>query len=290
MLNEENLKAFAMNNGIDAIGWSKGIEFSNYIEAIKDQKNIYNFQYRSYENFIQAGKKAKEYKTVIVIIKDYFYEKVSGKKELKLSNYSRFCWQTINPKIELVINYLNINGYLGHNIDTPNKVAACEAGLGFIGKNSLFYAYGLGSYVSIGTIGTNLELNSDQLDKKMKNQKCPLCNKCVKSCPTKAIYEDGYKINPLKCLSFINRHANELNKIIPENIKEEKWLHGCEICQDCCPLNNKILHKLDVVFSESIDLYGMKVNNKPIIDDKEVSSRLNEISEPEYLKYIMALL
>lgn len=292
IINGENLKSFAKSNGIDAIGWFKGAEFTQYLKIIKEHKAIYDFQYRSYENFLQAGIMAKEYKTIIVIIKDYFYESVCEKEGFKLSNYSRFCWQTINPKTELVISYLEDNRYIAHKINAPDRAAACKAGLGFIGKNSLFYAYGLGSYVGIGTIGTNLELQAERVaEESVKNEKCLACNRCIKACPTHAIHENGYGINPLRCISYINRHAEEPNKIVPDDIKKaDNWLHGCEICQACCQLNKDMVHNKDVIHSESINLYGMKVNNKSVINRNEIVSKIDEIEDPKYKKYINSLI
>ena len=291
-INEISLRKFAQNSGIDAIGYFKGGNFQEYLETIKELKEFYNFEYKSFQNFIQAGTIAEKYKTVIVIIKDYFFEKVSDKEELKLSNYTRFCWQTVDPKADRLIELLKTNGYIAEKINTPDRAAACKAGLGFIGKNCMFYAYGLGSYVGIRTIGTNLDLATENLaEERVKNEKCLRCKRCVDSCPTNAIVKEGYRINPLKCISFINRHAEDARKIIPDNIlKINNWVHGCEICQDCCQLNKGIVHKMDVTHSESINLYGMKVDNKASIEKNDLKDKMDEIKEPEYKKFINLLL
>ncbi|MFC2021333.1 4Fe-4S double cluster binding domain-containing protein [Chloroflexota bacterium] len=72
----------------------------------------------------------------------------------------------------------------------------------------------------------------------MRTSACANFNKCIDACPTKAISSEGYRINPFRCLSFINRHADEPCREMPEDALElDRWLYGCEVCQDICPLN-----------------------------------------------------
>lgn len=187
----------------------------------------------------------------------------------------------------------------------------------------MFYAEKLGSYVGIKTIGSNLALSgskfkikdnyskeillgakfNEKIDDKYKeeiedayaeqvsNDFCKNCNLCIEACPTKAIYPEGYRINPLKCISFITRHIDEPDKILPDDIsKLNNWLHGCEICQSVCPVNRSVDHKNNVLREAEIDLYGMKVNNQGIIDKKMLQEKTDLIEENNYLNYIERIL
>lgn len=105
-----------------------------------------------------------------------------------------------------------MRGYTADTLKVPARAAAVKAGLGLIGKNTLFYANGVDSYVGIAVIGTDLELESPKtvFPEKVSTDHCVNCGKCIDACPTGAIHMDGYRIHPQKCISFLNRHADEL--------------------------------------------------------------------------------
>jgi epoxyqueuosine reductase len=285
------LKSFAESIGIGGIGWFKSCNFPEYLKTIKERSEYHYFRYRPYQIFLDAGhlKDLKgNIKTVIVIFADYFYENDYSQNGFKISNYSRFCLQTVTPKADRVIQFLRDNGYHAEKLDLPDKVAACQAGLGFFGKNCLFYAYRFRSYVGINTIGTDLRLERTSKGKEcVTSSVCKKCNKCIKACPTNAIYPEGYRINPFKCLSFINRHPEEPYKEVPEDTsKFNNWLHGCEICQDVCPLNKNIKHGKKAIILPEIDLYGMKVPNVSSISKEILIKGLKDINSPGYREYI----
>ena len=67
------------------------------------------------------------------------------------------------------------------------KHLATQAGLGSIGKNTLFISQHHGNMVTLGAVLTDLELESDELS---ENLCIANCRKCVTSCPVSAI-NDG---------------------------------------------------------------------------------------------------
>ena len=110
-------------------------------------------------------------------------------------------------------------------------LAAC-AGLGFVGKNRMFISRKFGSYVFIGTIITNCELEPSEAAK----SSCAGCNMCIKSCPGGALSEDrGF--NESRCLSYITQKKGELEPWETELIRKGKSAWGCDICQEVCPHN-----------------------------------------------------
>jgi len=287
-ITSESLKAYSNSIGVNKIGWFDASNFPKYLKAIDERRELYNFQYKSFEQFLSAGYSGSQYNTIIVLVVDYFFDNNYTKDDFKISNYTRFCWQTIEPKADLIINYLEDRGYRSERANTPDRAAACKAGLGFIGKNCMFYAYDIGSYVGIRTIGTDFKFDeNNEHDEQAVNSFCAKCNKCVNVCPTQCINNEGYKINPTKCISFINRHAEEPSKIYPDDINQlGGWLQGCEICQDICPLNANIKHKKQVTFSKGIDLYGMKLKNRNSISKNKLIEKMKEVNSLEYKRYI----
>lgn len=114
------------------------------------------------------------------------------------------------------------------------KDFAYQAGLGWIGKNSLFISPIFGSFCLLGCLFLNLDLEPDiQND----NDLCGVCELCIQSCPSGAISNDR-TINANRCISFLT--TNYKGAIPPELFgKIGKQVFGCDICQTVCPINNK---------------------------------------------------
>ena len=114
-----------------------------------------------------------------------------------------------------------------------DKAWAVRAGLGWLGKHSNVITPEFGSWVFIGELLLNLELDCD--DEEIEDH-CGTCTLCIDACPTLAITEP-YVVDSNKCISYatIELRAVEL----PEEIEDKLsgWLYGCDICQDVCPWN-----------------------------------------------------
>jgi epoxyqueuosine reductase len=287
-----SLTSFAQGIGITKIGWFEAGDFPKYLQAIEERPEYHRMAYRTRDAFLKAGQLKEGIRTVIALLSDYFYEKCPDAGGLKLSNYSRFCWQTLEPKANQVVDYLKARGLRAEKLDLPNRAAACRAGLGFIGKNTMFYAHGVGSYVGIRCIGTDWRpAECAPGEEQVAHPVCKSCNKCVEACPTQAIHPEGYRINPLKCVSFLNRHADEPHKETPPDVSRLKgWLYGCEICQDVCPLNVKVRHERKVTIAPEIVLHGMRLPNKSSIPAEVLKDRLKDIKLAPYREYVERLL
>ena len=114
---------------------------------------------------------------------------------------------------------------------TMDKAWAVRAGLGWLGKHSNVITPEHGSWVFIGELMLNLELDHD--DEVMEDH-CGTCTLCIDACPTAAITEP-YVVDSNKCISYatIELRAPEL----PAEMDLAGWLYGCDICQDVCPWN-----------------------------------------------------
>ena len=114
-----------------------------------------------------------------------------------------------------------------------DKAWAVRAGLGWLGKHSNVITPEHGSWVFIGELLLNLELDYDT---ERVEDHCGTCTLCIDACPTAAITEP-YVVDSNKCISYatIELRAPEL----PDEIENKLsgWLYGCDICQDVCPWN-----------------------------------------------------
>ena len=114
-----------------------------------------------------------------------------------------------------------------------DRAAASRAGLGWFGKNTNILTPSLGSWVFLGQVVTDLELEPDQPLKKT----CGNCVRCIDACPTGAIVAP-YVIDNARCISYLTiENRGEIPLALRPQIGD--WIFGCDICQDVCPVNNK---------------------------------------------------
>lgn len=114
----------------------------------------------------------------------------------------------------------------------PEKAAAVRAGLGCIGQNCLFISNSGGSFVFLGCILSDLQMDAIAHDFKS----CINCGCCVSACPTGAI-GPGRTIDAALCLSAITQKKGVLEPWEAEAIKKAPSAWGCDICQLVCPAN-----------------------------------------------------
>ena len=114
-----------------------------------------------------------------------------------------------------------------------DKAWAVRAGLGWLGKHSNVITKEYGSWVFLGEILLNLEL---EYETESVGDYCGSCTACLDACPTNAIVAP-YLVDSNRCLSYatIELRSPELPVGIKENLNG--WLYGCDICQDVCPWN-----------------------------------------------------
>ena len=114
-----------------------------------------------------------------------------------------------------------------------DKAWAARAGLGWIGKQTNLITTEYGSWVFIGELLLNLEL---EYDRELVEDHCGTCTLCIDSCPTSAIAEP-YVVDSNKCISYatIELRDQQLPEAVAGNL--EGWFYGCDICQDVCPWN-----------------------------------------------------
>lgn len=111
------------------------------------------------------------------------------------------------------------------------KNYAVRAGLGFIGKNTTLITPEFGSFVLLGEIICDLELEYDT----EKTGTCGTCTRCLDACPTKAILGPG-ELDARRCISYL---TIETSGPIPDEFHAAMGdrIFGCDICQEVCPYN-----------------------------------------------------
>jgi epoxyqueuosine reductase len=114
-----------------------------------------------------------------------------------------------------------------------DREGARRAGIGFYGKNTMLITREHGSWVVLGTLVTDVEIEATaplELD-------CGRCRLCIDACPTGALDDPGV-LDANRCLSF----WTQAPAAVPEEYRPElgSSVYGCDICQDVCPWNRGI--------------------------------------------------
>ncbi|MGH3071052.1 MAG: tRNA epoxyqueuosine(34) reductase QueG [Gaiellaceae bacterium] len=117
--------------------------------------------------------------------------------------------------------------------DHVDREGAVRAGIAFYGKNTLAITRRHGSWVVLGTVVSDREVEpSETLD-----AGCGTCTLCIDACPTGALDEPG-TVDSTRCLSY----WTQAPAAIPAGFRSELGasVYGCDICQDVCPWNRGI--------------------------------------------------
>ncbi|HEY3576688.1 MAG TPA: tRNA epoxyqueuosine(34) reductase QueG, partial [Gaiellaceae bacterium] len=114
-----------------------------------------------------------------------------------------------------------------------DREAAARSGVGFYGKNTLVITRRHGSWVVLGTLVSDVELEPTPplgLD-------CGECRLCIDACPTGALDEPG-TLDSTRCLSYWTQAPAPP----PSEYRAElgAQVYGCDICQDVCPWNRGV--------------------------------------------------
>ncbi len=153
------------------------------------------------------------------------------------------------------------------------RAIAEQAGLGWIGKNTMLINKQAGSFFFLGELFTNLPLIADE----PTSHHCGSCQACLTICPTQAIVAP-YQLDARLCIAYL---TIEYTGSIPEHLRPliGNRIFGCDDCQLICPWNRyaqlsaeddfKARHQLDQMsllelFSWSENTYLAKTEGSPI--------------------------
>ena len=117
-----------------------------------------------------------------------------------------------------------------HHVD---RAGAERSGVGFIGKNTMLITRAHGSWVVLGTLVTDVEVEPTP----PIAGACGSCTLCIDACPTGALDEPGV-LDSTRCLAYWTQTPGD----IPDDVMDalEDRVYGCDICQEVCPWNRGI--------------------------------------------------
>jgi epoxyqueuosine reductase len=245
VFNTEKIKKKALELGFSAIGISKADHLEKESKQLKEWlENGFHGEVTYMENHFEKRtdprKLVDNAKSVISVLQNYYPETTQPENTYQISKYAygRDYHLVVKEKLYLLFDFIktlepdtNARIFVD-SAPVMEKAWAAKSGLGWIGKNTNLISKEHGSFVFIGEIITNLDLDYDKAIKDF----CGNCTKCIDACPTKAL--NPYKLDARKCISYL---TIEMKGEIPEIFKNQwnDWIFGCDICQDICPWNSK---------------------------------------------------
>jgi epoxyqueuosine reductase len=248
----EKIRSLADSAGIDTVGFAKASKFTGY---------ALNHHQRRDPKLTLSNARS------IIIVGIYVggvtmpdWENVWHGRTSRLY-LSGFFLDVVKP-LAPIADFLRQKGYQAKTCDgtledgsiLPLKLATIRAGLGWQGKHSLLISKKFGTFLALGGIITDAELEHNTIE---EPDRCRNCDKCQRACPLVAL-DQPYVLNVKKCMSYLLQ-----NDKIPEKLKlaMENRIGDCEICQESCPWNRKhlkspLVTKMTPHFQKKINDWG----------------------------------
>lgn len=203
------------------------------------------------ERRFDVRKVLPEVKTVICVALNYYtpHERSGDRAIGKISRYGwgRDYHKVLHKRLKEFSRWLEAQDpqiktrYYADTGPIQDKLWAQRSGIGWVAKNSNVITREYGSWVFLGEILTNLDLDPDR----PHTQHCGTCTNCIDACPTGAIVSP-FTVNANQCIAYhtIENRAEELPNAIASNLNG--WVAGCDICQDVCPWNQRFAQETDL--------------------------------------------
>jgi epoxyqueuosine reductase len=242
------IKEQALNEGFEKVGIVPAEPLTHERDHLLDWLNHHyhgemNWMARDPERRTDPRCVFPAARSVIVVALNYY----TPEKHTASSNtgkVSRYAWgddyhEIVSAKLRSLLAWIQTQepaaeGKVCVDIQPMlDKAWAVRAGLGWLGKHTNVITQEFGSWVFIGELLLNLELDYDW---EVVEDHCGNCTLCIDACPTQAITEP-YLLDATKCISYatIELRTPELPEPVAGNL--DGWLYGCDICQDVCPWN-----------------------------------------------------
>lgn len=266
---------FCSELGLDTVGFTKCRVFDEIKKFLEERKSagLFNeFEEKDIDKRINPFLYMEKGRTIISIAFPYFFDSNSYadlKAHFSLYTLSRDYHNIVSEYLNKICDLIKANGYnaisfVDNNL-LPERHIAKLCGIGEIGRNRMLITKEYGSYVFLGEIITDLDIECGNGLENIKNKyvTCKQCRQCENGCPSNCISEAFN--NPNICLAYITQKKNI----------EDEWFNkfkgrmfGCDTCQKVCPHNLRVstsplLEFTPIEYMKDIDLKEIaNINNK----------------------------
>jgi epoxyqueuosine reductase len=206
-------------------------------------------------------------KSVICVALNY-YTPHQHAQAADVGKISRYGWgrdyhKVLSKKLKALSSWLRSQGdgiQAKYYVDTgpiAEKAFAERSGIGWIGKHSNVISREYGSWLFLGEVLTNVDLEPDA----PHTEHCGTCTRCIDACPTGAIVQP-FVVDANRCIAYhtIENKASQIPEAIANQL--HNWVAGCDICQDVCPWNQRFAQE-----STEPDFQPFPYNLNPALED-----------------------
>lgn len=262
MLDRETIKKWAIEIGFDAVGLTPARHLAEQERLFRgwlERGNHSSLEYltRNIEKRFDPRKLVDGARTVIVCAVGYknaISEGYPASCRTKIASYA--CNRDYHTTIKEMLHQL-----LAHIRETNPSVTgrafvdsapiaekrfAVEAGLGWIGRQSLLIHPTLGSWLHLGELVLTAEAES--YDRPIEGVGCGECRRCIEHCPTQAILGDQRAIDTARCIA-----CHTIEQQPTTQLDLHGWIFGCDACQQCCPYNHRATTHKNALFTPLFD-------------------------------------
>lgn len=243
---ENHIIEISKEINIDLVGFTKFKEDENlkkHLYKLREGGNYPGFAQENIEDRFNIKKILQDSNSIISIGISYNVDyKDTNIHEFK-GRISKSAWgidyhKVLSNKMEDLVNRLKekVDFEYKYFVDTGpliDREIGKNGGIGYYGKNCSIINPEYGSFIFLGYIITNLDLESSQEIK----VDCGDCRICIDKCPTKALVENN-NIEYSKCISYLTQTKDYIKEDLRENMGIN--IYGCDTCQDVCPKNKNI--------------------------------------------------
>jgi epoxyqueuosine reductase len=189
-------------------------------------------------------------KSIIVVAVPRSQTQVSftskGETKVLILPPTYFGYDETRQKVEnLLSSILSTEGYRVARAKIPLKLLAVRSGLGYYGRNNVCYVPGMGSFLELVAVFSDMPCQIDNWHEAEMMEDCQNCYACQENCPTGAIASDRFLLHAERCLVYHNEKKG--NVPFPDWI-DPSWhncIVGCLRCQRICPQNKNFLNSVE---------------------------------------------
>lgn len=247
MVKSDYIKSLAAHIGFDLCGVTRCQKFDKNEQAYiswleRGYDSSLSYMRNNLDKRFDVGRLVEGAQTVVVCAVSYKSEISGGYAQTdkcKIASYAcnRDYHKTIKKMLQQLLKELQAEYSVLQGrafVDSApllEKQLAVEAGLGWIGRQSLLITPEFGSYVLLGELVLNDV--ADNYDAPYSGVGCAECRRCIDACPTGAIVAP-MTINTAACIS-----CRTIESENDTNIDLHGWIFGCDECQNICPYNKR---------------------------------------------------
>lgn len=261
---------------IDLIGFTNSepfLDLEEYLIYRKINNTFTEFEENDIQKRINPKLTLPSCKSIIVIGLSYNVDfKIKSDYEFK-GSLSKSSWgldyhRVLKYKMDqLIIEIQKIHEFEYKSfVDTGpliDRELASRAGIGYYGKNCNIINDDYGSFIFIGYILTDLDIEVDNIS---KINNCGDCDLCMRACPTKAL-EKPYKLNPKKCISYLTQTKDHIDPELKKKMGIK--IYGCDTCQMVCPKNKDVKKSVHAEFIPEITNGSIDIGELLSMSNKE---------------------